>query len=72
MESRNVAAFDPTDLANAVDENLYDLFRAMAQGLAGGELDERDGHSHQPLSMAERQRSDDLIDHLPMQCYNPT
>jgi ribosomal protein S18 acetylase RimI-like enzyme len=41
MESNNVATFDPIDLAEAVDENLYDLFRAMAQGLSGGELDER-------------------------------
>jgi ribosomal protein S18 acetylase RimI-like enzyme len=45
MESSNVAAFDPTDLAHAVEENLYDLFRAMAQGLSGGELDERDEFS---------------------------
>lgn len=39
-ESATVPAFDPNGLAHAVDENLYDLFRAMAQGLSGGELDE--------------------------------
>lgn len=42
MKSRTVATFDPADFAHAVEDNLYDLFRAMAQGLSGGELDRRD------------------------------
>lgn len=42
MEGPNVVASDSTALAHAVDENLYDLFRAMAQGLSAGELDEHD------------------------------
>jgi ribosomal protein S18 acetylase RimI-like enzyme len=42
MDNAIVPAFDPTGLTHAVDENLYDLFRAMAQSLSGGELDECD------------------------------
>lgn len=30
IESATVPAFDPNGLAHVVDENQYDLFRAMA------------------------------------------
>jgi hypothetical protein len=35
-----------SDLANAVQENLFELFRAMAHALAGAEIVERNGLSY--------------------------
>lgn len=40
MGNATIPTFDPSDLAHAVDENLYDLFRAMTIRLPGGELEE--------------------------------